>query len=421
MSVGVMIGSGIFLLPAVLAPYGSVSFLGWIVTSAGAILIALVLGHLARRTNLSGGFYVYTREAFGDLAGFLVAWSYWLSILFGVAAISVAFAGYAGAIFPVLGASVVTQGLVAASVIWALTAVNVKGVGEAASVQLVMTLLKIVPLLVIIGLGLATGSADNVPAFNSRQMPVLEALAATALLTMWAFVGLEAGVIPAADVRNAQRTIPRAVVIGTLCVAALYIASTAAVMTLVPAEVLRTSEAPFADAARALGVFGGPMIALGALVSTAGSLNGNILLSGQMPMAVARDGMAPAPLARTNAGHAPAAALLMSSTLSTVLLVLNYSEGLVAAFTFLISMSTLAVLLPYAVSSAAELRHSLLSAPAWTAIAVVALVYSLIAMAGAGLKVLFWGTLLMIAGLPVYFWSKRSSRRRHGADRRRAG
>lgn len=407
MTVGVMIGSGVFLLPAVLAPYGSISFLGWLSTSAGAILIALVLGRLASRTSLSGGFYVYTRAAFGDLAGFLVAWSYWLSILFGVAAISVAFAGYAGSIVPALGASVVTQALVAGSVVWVLTGINIKGVAEAASAQLVMTLLKIVPLLVVIGLGVVAGSPDNIPAFNSREMPVVEALAATALLTMWAFVGLEAGVIPAGEVANAERTIPRAVVTGTLCVAALYIASTAAVMTLVPVEMLRTSEAPFADAARALGVFGGPMIALGALVSTAGSLNGNILLSGQMPMAVARDGLAPRILARTNAGHAPRAALVMSSTLATVLLMLNYSEGLVAAFTFLISMSTLAVLLPYAVSAVAELRHSLRSAPAWAAIAIVALVYSLIAMAGAGIKTLLWGTLLIVAGLPVYFWSKR--------------
>ncbi len=407
MTVGVMIGSGVFLLPAVLAPYGSISFLGWMFTSAGAILIALVLGRLAGRTTLSGGFYVYTREAFGDLAGFLVAWSYWLSIIFAVAAISVAFAGYLGAIVPALGENVATQALVAASIVWVLTGVNLKGVAQAAAVQLVMTLLKIVPLLVIIGLGVATGSPDNIPAFNPQGMPAFEALAATALLTMWAFIGLEAGVIPAGEVRDAKRTIPRAVVSGTLFVAALYIASTAAVMTLVPEAVLRTSEAPFADAARALGAFGGPMIALGALVSTAGSLNGNILLSGQMPMAVARDGLAPARLAQTNAGHSPVFALVMSSVLATVLLLLNYSGGLVAAFKFLISMSTLAVLLPYAVSSVAELRHSLRSAPAWASLTIVALVYSLIAMAGAGMETLMWGTVLILAGLPVYFWPGR--------------
>ncbi len=410
LSVGVMIGSGVFLLPAVLAPYGSISFLGWIVTSIGAILIALVLGRLAGRTTRSGGFYVYTRDAFGDLAGFIVGWSYWLSILFAVAAISVAFAGYAGAVIPALGANTITQALVATSIIWILTGVNMKGVSEAASVQLVMTILKIIPLLVIIALGVVAGTPDNIPPFNPQAMPVGEALATTALLTMWAFIGIEAGVVPAADVIDAKRTIPRAVIAGTLSVAALYIAATAAVMMLVPVETLSVSEAPFADAALALGAFGGPLIAIGALVSTAGSLNGNILLSGQMPMAVARDGLAPKILAKKNTGHAPIVALIMSSALATLLLIFNYSDGLVSAFTFLISMSTLATLMPYAVSALAELRHSMKSARAWAVIAIVALVYAIVAMAGAGLKPLLWGVVLLAAGLPVFYWTKQSRR-----------
>ncbi len=408
MTVGVMIGSGVFLLPAVLAPYGSISFLGWLFTSAGAILIALVLGRLAGRTTRSGGFYVYTREAFGDLAGFLVGWSYWLSIIFAVAAISVAFAGYAGALIPALGDNAGAQALVAVLIVWILTGVNVKGVSEAASAQLIMTLLKIVPLLAIIMLGVFAGSPDNIPAFNPQKIPAGEALAATALLTMWAFIGLEAGVIPAGEVVDAKRTIPRAVVAGTLSVAVLYIASTAAVMMLVPVETLATSEAPFAEAARPLGALGGPMIALGALVSTAGSLNGNILLSGQMPMAVARDGLAPKVLSKKNTGHAPVAALVMSSVLATLLLIFNYSEGLVTAFTFLISMSTLAVLMPYAVSALAELRHSIRRARPWAVIAIVALAYAVVAMAGAGAAVLLWGSVLIAAGLPVFYWSKRN-------------
>ncbi len=407
MSVGVMIGSGVFLLPAVLAPYGSVSFLGWLVTSVGAILIALVLGRLAGRTDRSGGFYIYGQEAFGELTGFVVGWSYWLSILFAVAAISVAFAGYAGAVIPALGANNVVQALVATTMIWAVTAINIRGVAEAASVQLVMTLLKIIPLLVIIGLGIVAGTPDNIPAFNPQQLPLGNALATTALLTMWAFIGIEAGTVPAGDVIDAKRTVPRAVVAGTLCVAALYIASTAAVMMLVPVEQLMVSEAPFADAAAKLGAFGGPMIAIGALISTAGSLNGNILLSGQMPMAVARDGLAPKILADTNKGHAPMPALVMSSIFATLLLVLNYSNGLVSAFTFLISMSTLATLMPYAVSAVAELRHSIKAARAWAVIAIIALIYAVVAMAGAGVQTLLWGAALIIAGLPVFYWSTR--------------
>ncbi|MFK8014143.1 MAG: APC family permease [Gammaproteobacteria bacterium] len=407
MSVGVMIGSGVFLLPTILAPYGSISFLGWLLTSAGAITIALVLGRLASRTKRSGGFYVYVREAFGDLAGFVVGWSYWISIVFGVAAISVAFAGYASAMMPTLGQSKATQALFAAAVIWTLTAVNIRGVAQAASLQLVMTVLKIVPLLVIIALGVFTGSLETIPPVNPTGQPIWEVLATTGLLTMWAFVGLEAGVIPAGDVQDPKRTIPRALVTGTLSVAAIYIAATAAVMMLVPMEVLVQSEAPFAQAARGLGPAGGILITLGALVATAGSLNGNIMLSGQMPSAVAQDGLAPAIFARKNSGHAPKVALVTSSFLSTILLFFNYSDGLVAAFTFLISMSTLAVLMPYALSALAELKNAQRSSRTWILLAVIALAYSLVAMAGSGVATLMWGVVLVAAGLPVYLWCRR--------------
>lgn len=407
MSVGVMIGSGVFLLPAALAPYGGVSFLGWLLSSAGAIVIALALGRLAARTEKPGGPYTYAHDAFGPLAGFIVAWGYWLGVVFATTAIAVAFAGYAGAVFPFLGASSVTQALVAGALIIILTAVNVKGVAEAASMQLLTTILKIIPLIIIIIVGVFAGSSENLPPFNPTEKPLGGALAATALLTMWAFLGLEAAVIPAGDVRDPKRTIPRAVIAGTVFAAVIYIASTAAVMVLLPMDKLAQSTAPFADAAYPLGLFGGPLIAIGALISTAGSVNGNILVSGQTPMAVAEDGLAPKAMARRNAGHAPATALIFSSALSIALLTLNFREGLVAAFTFLITMSTLGTLVPYFASAAAELKHSWRSARGWALVAVVAMAFSIIAMAGAGLKTLLWGALLLLAGLPVFYWSKR--------------
>jgi len=408
MTVGVMIGSGVFLLPAVLAPYGSVSFLGWILTGAGAILFALILGRLASRTDRTGGPYAYAHDAFGDFVGFLVAWGYWLGVVFAVTAIGVAFAGYAGAVIPALGAGNLVQAGVAAAIIWTLTAINIKGVAEAASVQLVMTVLKLAPLAVIILLGVFAGSPENIPPFNPSDKSIAAVLAATALLTMWAFIGLEAGVIPAEDVVDAKRTIPRAVVMGTVTVTFVYIASTAAVMMLAPAEVLAVSTAPFVDAARALGPVGGLLIAFGALVATAGSLNGNIFLSGQMPMAAALDGVAPKIFARRNAGRAPGFALILSSVLSTVLLIFNYTEGLIAAFTFLISMSTLGTLSAYTLSALAELRFSWARARFWAALALVALAYSLVAMIGSGFKVLAWGVVLLIAGLPVFYLVKRN-------------
>ncbi len=403
MTVGVMVGSGIFLLPAVLAPYGSLGFLGWLLTSAGAMLIALILGRLASRTDRTGGPYAFAHDAFGDLAGFMVGWGYWLATVFATAAISVAFAGYLGALIPVIGAHTALQAGAAMAMIWILTAINMRGIAEAAAAQLLMAVLKLTPLVVIISLGLIAGSPETMPPFNPMDKPVLPALAATALLTMWAFLGIEAGVVPSGDVINAKRTIPRAVIFGTITVTILYIASTASVMMLVPADQLAKSTAPFVDAAKALGPVGAPLIALGALIATAGSMNGNILLSGQMPMSAALDGLAPAFLMRRNKGHAPYLSLLISSSIATVLLMFNYSDGLVSAFTFLISMSTLATLTPYAVSSLADLKYSWKNTRSWTIIAIIALVYSLVAMIGSGLKVLVWGVPMLAASVPVFY------------------
>lgn len=408
MSVGVMIGSGVFMLPAVLAPYGAASFLGWLLTSLGAILIALILGRLAGRTERAGGFYIYTRTAFGDLPAFLIAWGYWLAIVFAVAAISTAFAGYLGTFIPALGGSKWGEAGVAAALIWTLTAVNIKSVNSGATVQLITTLLKLLPLLAIIGLGVFTGSAENIPAFNPTEYSLAKSLAATALLTMWAFVGLEAGIVAAEDVKDPKRTIPRAVIAGTLTVTGVYIAATLAVMLLVPAEQLAISKAPFVDAAATLGPVGAGLIAFGVLIATAGSTNGNLLLGGQMPMAVALDGLAPKFLARRNAGHAPASALLLSALVSSLLLIFNYTDGLLAAFTFLISMSTLCTLLPYFVSAMAELKISLRSAKGWAILAVLAMIYAAIAMAGSGAKVLLWGCVLLLAGLPIYYGARRN-------------
>ena len=402
MSVGVMIGSGIFLLPTVLAPYGWISLLGWLLTCSGTIVLSLVLARLAGTTDHAGGPYAYVKESFGDLAGFLIGWGYWVGVVFGVTAIAVGFAGYMGSVFPIFAANSLTQALVAAAGIGVLTWVNVKGVSEAATVQLVMTILKIIPLIVIIGLGIIYGDIDNFPAFNPQGLPVTEALASTALLTMWAFIGIEAAVIATDDVENPKKTIPIAVVSAAITVSCLYVGASIAIMFLVPSDILALSESPFVDAASHMGTGGALLIGIGALISTAGALNGNIFVMGQMAMAVAADGLAPAVIAKKNRGGAPAGVLIVSSVFSTALLVLNFTEGLVGAFSFLISMSTLSILAPYGLSAVAEFKRSWLSAKGWAGVALLSVIYTLIAAAGSGWHVFFLGLGLFLLGVPLY-------------------
>ncbi|MDZ4778518.1 MAG: amino acid permease [Alphaproteobacteria bacterium] len=403
LTVGTMIGSGIFTLPALLAPYGLVSFSGWIVAGIGSILVALTLGRLAARTTLSGGPYVFAREAFGDFPAFLTAWGHWASYWIATPAIAIAFVGYLPVFVPSLADYKLAQALIALALIWAVTLVNMRGLREAGAAQLAMTLLKIAPLLVIIVLAMVAGAPANLPAAHPAGGSVVAVLATCVLLTTWAFSGMEAGCMAASDVKDPERTIPRALIIGVLTTTVIYIAVTAAVMLLVPAATLTKSTAPFAEAARGLGAWGPMLVSAGALVATAGALNGTVFTAGQIPAAVARDGLAPEIFARTTKGGGPHVALIVSGVLSSLLLAANYTRGAVEAFTFLLMMSTLATLAPLIVSVAAEAIRSRKVSGLWTAVALVAGAYCAFAALGSGLEVMGWGLVLLAAGVPFYY------------------
>lgn len=402
-SVGTMIGSGIFMMPAVLAPYGGLSIAGWVVTAAGSIAIALAISRLARRTVRSGGIPVYVDEAVGGLPAFLVTWLYWTGCWTSNTGLAIAFVGYFIVLVPALGGDPIYQIVLALAVMWSFTLIAMRGTRDAGFVQLLFTLLKLTPLALVIGLGFLRGETSSFPALNPTGLEPMKVISITALATMYAFLGLEIGAVPAGEVRDPQRTGPRAVVIATITAALVYIASTAAVMLLVPAEVLATSTSPFADAARGLGVVAPVMIAVGALVSVAGALNGSIFLTGQVPMAAAQDGQAPRVMGRLNRKAAPWVSLAFSGVLASVLLLMNYSRGLVGAYTFVLTMATLTTLVPYLVCGLIELRHSWRSARGWALVGLIAAIYCLFAIYGAGLEVLGWCAILAVLGVPVYY------------------
>lgn len=417
--VGNMVGSGAYLLPASLAPYGGISILGWLFTAAGATLLALVFARLARVLPRVGGPYAYTRAAFGDFPGFLVAWGYWISIWVGNAAIAVAFAGYLDPFWPGLAQSRVLTAGIALGAVWLLTAVNATGVRPAGYVQVVTTLLKLAPLIAVGVLGLLVLNLDNFTPINRSGKPPIVGVSATAALTLWAFSGLESATVPADDVREPQRAIPWATVAGTLIAGAVYVLATVAVMGVVPAETLATTSAPFADAAKSFwGSWGAYAVAAGAAISAFGTLNGWILLQGQVPLAAARDGLFPVGFARLSRTGTPILGLVVSSVLITLLMTANFTKALVELYTFVILLSTLSTLVPYLFSSLAPLligsgggdRPGRAHTRGLTIVVLLAFLYSLWAIAGAGRDVVFWGFLLLLAGTPVYVWVRRISR-----------
>ncbi len=409
--VGNMTGSGIFLLPAALALYGGISVFGWIFTVAGTIFLALVFSRLSRLITKAGGPYTYSREGFGDFAGFLVAWGYWLSIWTGNAAIAVAGVGYLSVFIPSLKENPMLSALVAVGAIWLFTYINTKNIKKVGVVQLVTTIIKVLPLLLMGSFGFLYFNSAHFKPFNLSEASNFDAITATAALALWAFLGLESATIPSDKIRNPAKTVPRATIAGIGITALLYISSTIGVMGIIAPADLQNSAAPFADAAQRIwGDWAYVLVAAGAAIACFGALNGWILLQGQLPMAAAKDKLFPPSFKKVNKRGIPIIGLLIASTLASFLVSVNYSKGLVKMFSFIIMLSTLSCLLPYLFSSLSEIalylrkkkrfnKRRLLSA---SLISIPAFLYAVWAITGLEYEVILWGTILLALGIPLY-------------------
>ncbi len=407
--VGSMIGSGVFLLPSSMAQYGGVSVIGWAITLSGALALAWTFARLSMRWPQTGGPYVFARNAFGELPGFLVAWTYWITIWSSNAAIAVAFAGGVGALWPQATATPLRTALVALGALWLCTGINLVGMRAAGRAQLLLTVLKFVPLALFACIAVWFVDSAHFLPFNpsGETMPV--AINATVALALWAMLGLEAATIPADAIDDARRTIPRATVVGTLLAGVATVLAVTTVLGLLPAEQLKDSQAPMADAARALwGPWAGIGIAAAMAVSCLGALNGWVLLSGQIPLAAARDGLLPKPFAWLDKGGTPAFGVVVSSVLASLLVAANSSRSLVQLFTFAILLTTAVALLPYLVGSAAWLLRG---ERGGKPVALFALLYSGYALFGTGSEALLWGGALVLAGLPIHAWMRRGNAR----------
>lgn len=411
--VGNMIGSGIFLLPATMAPYGGVSALGWLFTGTGAMLLAITFAWLARTRSVSSGIYVYTKLAFGDFAGFTVAWSYWISTWITTSALAIATVSYLSALFPVLAESRVLAAGLGLVLLWTLTGVNLHGVRSAGGMQVATVVLKLAPLLVLAVMGLWHLEPAHFEPFNPTDKPLLPAASAAAALALWAMLGLESASVGAAKVRDPERNVPRATVWGTALAAVVTAAVCVGAMAVVAPATLAKSNAPLAEVANVVwGGAGGTIIAVVGAVSAFGCLNGWILLQGVVPQAMARDGLFPPWAASESARGVPAAALIFGSVLASVMIAVNHTQTLIGLFTFLTLLSTLATLVPYLFCAMAALRLMQTDGPVpltrpRAVLLLAAAAYAFWTIYGAGQETVFWGFLLLLSGLPVFVWLRR--------------
>lgn len=412
--VGNMVGSGFYLSPSAVAPYGLLSIIAWAVMGLGAICLGLTFARLARLAPATGGPYAYTRMAFGDFAGFLVAWGYWISIWASLPVIALAFAGAILNIFPALYGRTAAIALTLGS-IWFVVFVNMRGVKTAGHFAEFTTYTKLVPFAAIALIGLFYIQPANLSEFNPSGASLFASLAALAPLTMFAYLGLESATVPAGDVRDAGRTIPRSTILGISIAAALYIMGTTAVLGIVPREQLVNSVAPFSDAARIMwGAVGATAISLAVILSSIGALNGWTLLMGQVPMAAARDGLFPAIFGRTSERGVPAAGMVISAALATALVLIQVSgtPGVQAFYNLIVSLSTMVAVVPYVFCA---LAVGLVTAriagggpvPRLGVVELIAFLFAIFTVYGCGPEPVLYGTVMLLAGIPVYVWQRR--------------
>jgi APA family basic amino acid/polyamine antiporter len=416
--VGNSIGSGVFLLPASLAPFGLNSVIAWGFTASGAIALAIVFACLSRAYPQAGGPYAYVHLAFGPLTAFIVAWGYVISIWVGNAAIATGAVSYLTPLLPWVAEKPGASAAVTLFFLWMLTFVNWYGIKASGWVQSVTTVLKVLPLLVVAVLGLLFVRSHHVSAAGSIPLSV-SGITAAATLTLWALLGLESATIPADKVANPGRAIPIATLLGTVVTALICAIACTTVLLLVPPATLAKSNAPFVDlAAQFWGDGAGKLLAVFAAVSGFGALNGWILLQGELPRAMAIRGEFPRIFARESSRSTPGFALCFGSALVTLLILANYQKSMVSIFTFMILLSTTACLVMYALCSVALLRLQWIGklgaarkgSAALAIVGVMATAYSLWAIIGAGADAVAWGAVLLCLGVPLYFWLTRSLR-----------
>jgi len=397
MVVGTMIGSGIYLLPTTLAPYGYNLVIAFLLTGFGTMCLAFALARLA--ASMPGGPFAYVTQAFGETAAFVTLWSYVISQITGVAGVAVAVAGALSHVFPAVASG---PGLIAVAIgsIAILTVVNLGGARSAGVLQVIATLIKIVPLLaVVVFVIVRLGTSQPVEQLASTPLGIAPITIAGALM-LFSLTGFEAAAVTANVTRDSTSTVPMATIAGTGFTAIIYLLSTVAALMLLPSALAAKSGAPFADAiAPILGPIAGGLVAVIAAISAFGTANALLLFAAEISRTLAVAGDLPRILRRTNSVGAPAGAVLICAGIAALLVFASSSKNFVTLYVFITLVSTVAALILYAVCAAAALKLRVTGR--WPIIAVIALLYSIAMFIGAGWEATLWGFALALAGLPV--------------------
>lgn len=420
--IGSTIGSGIFMAPQNLAKSSSpgVSILAWIITGLGAIMIALSFASVAAKIPKTGGCVEYTRVAFGEFAAFIVAWFYWIGQSTGGAALIIACLRYMSKIFPVIANSNLLAFVIGCTIFCLLTYINIRGIRQGMMVSTITTICKLLPLALFVLLAIFHFDPANFHTVSQVSVQKngsngLSSLSAAIAITMWSFTGIESATTAGGEIKDPEKNIKRATILGTLGLVVVYLLVSILSTGILPQDQLAQSKAPIADMLNKMtgGTWGGLFIAAGVVISTLGCANGGIIVASRSAFSAAQNNLFPPIFSRLNKKYnTPSASIIISSIFSLILISMNYFKGLNAAYEFVMLLATMVALPPYVFVAAADIviarkqgdKITIFSFIKNSLVPLLAFIYALYTIYGTGSESVMWGFLLMLGGIPLYLF-----------------
>lgn len=421
--IGSMIGGGIFGLPQQMAQAAAPGplIIGWLVTGVGMLMLAFVYQRLAvNKPEIEAGVYGYARAGFGDLVGFSSAWGYWISAWIGNVGYLVLLMASIGVFLPGFGAGNTALAIGVASVImWLFHVLILRGIREAAIVNALITIGKVLPLIVFIVIGLLAFKLDVFThdfwgsEHGAGSGAILTQIKGMMLVTVWVFIGVE-GASVFSERAKSRTDVGRATILGFVSVLALLLA----VNILSYGIMSRPELAELGDPSlagvlqAAVGAWGAKFIALGLIISLLGALLSWFLMAAEIMRVPAQEGLLPSVFGRENAKGTPANALWLTMGLVQAFLVWTYFNA--STYTNLILLASSLILLPYLLSALYQLLIAVREPSAGRAVdltvGVFGSLYGVWLLYAAGLVYLLYTAIFYLLGVPLFVWARREQK-----------
>src|ERR1039457_3004510 len=413
--IGSIVGTGVFTMPAVMAGAGTMSLIVLGVLAVGALLLGVLFGQLTKRApERDGGVSAYSRHEFGDFAGYLVGWCYWIQSWAGNAAIVSSWVFYVDALFGWAHISGMENWGIAMVGLWVPAIINLVGIRQMAWFQNITVVLKFLPLLFVGVIGWFFVQSGHFGAFNASGGSLYSAIGIAAGVALFSFIGVEAAAMTAKRVKNPRVNVSRASLLGTALSAILYVLVTAVVMGLVAHHTLVNTGSPFVNAFQSIfphNAWAGKFIAGVAVASGIGALNGWTLIVTETSRAIAQDDLFPRPFAWVDRKGTAWVCIVLGTILPSLLMLWRYttSSGL-TVFTYLVDLTVVTVAIPYFMSAIAQLTYLVSRrrrVQGWQlardlSVAGASVLFSMWVTFASGYQVVYQALLVILVGLVMY-------------------